>query len=96
VSIIVDIAFPLPADIKTPLERRIRQIICEPPAGLLFVRVQVTTLFKRAALAEEVYGDVYRITLCGIGGAPLQTEREFLLFQTHHRSLFLLRNIARR
>lgn len=95
VSIIIDIAFSLPEHIKAPLERRIRQVICEPPPGLILVRVQVTTQFKCQSLTEAVHGDVYRITLCGVGGVPLQTEREFLLFQTHPKSLFLLRRIAK-
>ena len=94
-SIIIDIAVSLPEHIKTPLEKRIRQVICEPPPGLILVRVQVATQLKSVVLTEEVHGDVYRITLCGVGGVPLQTEREFLLFQTHSKSLFLLQRIAK-
>lgn len=86
----------LPASITVPLERRIRQIISEPPENLSMVKVHTTDLFKRSALAEEVFGEVYRITLCDQEGERLSGEREFLLFQTRPRSLFLLRYIKLR
>ena len=39
--IAIDIAFQLPETLKERLEKRIRQVLCEAPPKLLFVRVRI-------------------------------------------------------
>ncbi len=93
-SLIIDIAFSLPEDIQTSLERKIRQIVCEPPKTLFFVQVRIV---DTSVVGESVFGNVYRITLCGLGGVPLTEEKEFLLYQVQPgTSSFLLRYVVKR
>ncbi len=91
-SLIIDIAFPMSKTIKDLVERRIKQLVFEPPANLFFVQVKITS----ASVVEgRIVGEVYRVTLCGVGGKPLVGEKEFLLFQTEHNEPLQLQYIQK-
>lgn len=90
--IAIDIAFQLPETLKERLEKRIRQVLCEAPPKLLFVRVRI---LEQPAVGQVVVGDVYRITLCGAGALPLEDEREFLLYCVQAEGSFLIGYIAK-
>ena len=77
--LIIDIAFPMSEMVKELVERRIRQMLFEPPANLFFVQLKIA---PRSFVEGAVTGEVYRVTLCGVGGRPLENEKEFFLFQT--------------
>lgn len=91
--LIIDIAFPMPPDVKERVEGRIRQIVIEPPANLFFVRIKVVS---DSLVEGRVVGQVYRVTLCGVGGKALADEREFLLFQTAALEPLRLQYVAKK
>jgi hypothetical protein len=90
--LIVDINFPIESVLAQELRRRIAQIVCEPPATLFFVQVRITSVAKTTVAG--VVGNIYRVTLCGLGGVPLKEEREFLLFKKEPNGSFQLQYIA--
>jgi len=91
-ALIIDIAFEMPETIKTLLESRIRRMIAEPPENLFFVQVKIAD----GSLVPRVIGQVYRVTLCGVGGRVLSSEKEFLLFQTEPNEPLRLQYIQKK
>lgn len=91
--LIIDIAFELPDVIRALLEKRIRQVVFEPSVKLIFVQVKIA---PASIIEERVAGQVYRITLCGVGGVALADEREFLLFQKAETEPLQLQYIQKR
>ncbi len=77
--LVIDIAFEMSEAIKVLVEKRIRQIVDDPPMNLFFVQVKIVA---DSLVEVRVVGRVYRVTLCGVGGRALSDEKEFLLFQT--------------
>jgi hypothetical protein len=74
----VDFAIDVPSPLQKILERKIRQILNEPPKQMLMVRV--------ARFPEKHLGGVHadfacRVTICGVGAIPLQEESEFILYR---------------
>ncbi len=92
-SLVIDIAFPMQPEVKERVESRIRQIVIEPPANLFFVRIKIVS---DPQVQGRVVGQVYRVTLCGVGGKALADEREFLLFQTAAEEPLRLQYVAKR
>ena len=91
--LIIDIAFDMSEVIRALLEKRIKQVVFEPPLKLFFVQVRIAPM---SILEERVVGHVYRITLCGVGGVALAGEREFLLFQKAEAEPLQLQYIKKR
>lgn len=91
-SLIIDIAFELPEIIKVSLESRIRQMVAEPPGNLFFVQVKIAS---NSLVPVRVIGQVYRVTLCGVGGRSLPGVKEFLLFQTEQNEPLRLQYIQK-
>jgi hypothetical protein len=91
--LIIDTDFALSEDATAELCRRINQILCEPPPALFFVQVRIIP----ASIDDigMVVGDIYRVTLCGVGGVALPEERKFLLFKKEHNGSLQLRYIAK-
>jgi hypothetical protein len=90
--LIIDCNFEIEEGHLHELRRRITQILCEPPATLFFVRVRQHV--PAPAAIGVVVGDVYRVTLCGVGGKPLRDERQFLLFKKEVDEPLLLQYVA--
>ena len=91
--LIIDIAFPMHTGVREQVEKRVRQMVSEPPKNLLFVRIKIVTA---SVIEGSVAGEVYRVTLCGVGGKALVDEREFLLFQTTADEPLRLQYVANR
>jgi hypothetical protein len=79
--------------VKDLVESRIKQLVFEPPANLFFVQVKITS---SSIVEGRVVGEVYRVTLCGVGGKPLVGEKEFLLFQTGQEEPLRLQYITKK
>lgn len=92
--VVVDISFPVPATIRMMVERRIKEILCEPPKNLFLVRV---TELPSAFMADVLFDFACRVTLCAIGAVPIQGEPEFILYRKPGQpDVLLIRHIAKK
>ncbi len=91
--LIIDVDFTLEEDDMQELRRRINQIVAEPSAELFFVQVRIQ---PAPSSIGSVYGNLYRVTLCGVGGRRLSKEREFFLYRKEIAAPLLLQYIARK